>query len=126
MPDNLQIVDGRQVTVTDVNPPKGWTNDYIEMGGEIQWGLSGDATSRALAYGIEGDVKPLFATQSWTGQTIVLFEAVFEAGSSLFFLYNAIETTLFQIMQPTDLQSIVSTIGDEDKGGLAGLELEER
>lgn len=75
----------------------------------------------AEASGIEGVIKPLFAMQDWTGETMSLFQA----GDWEFFLYNSIEGSLFQIMAPTDVQSIVSVIGDEDKG-LAGLDIEQR
>lgn len=88
----------------------------------MEWGPEGDVPSIASNYGVEGVVKPLFAMQSWTGEAMSLFEA----GSGEFYLYNAIEGSLFQIIKPTDLQSIASTIDDPDKGGLGGLEIEQR
>ncbi|XEV04799.1 hypothetical protein FSHL1_010086 [Fusarium sambucinum] len=104
--------------VGKVAPPSDWTNNYEDMGGDMQWGEDGDVAQLTQGYGLEGTVKPLFAMQSYTGEAISLFEL----GSS-HYLYNAIEGSLYQIHTPNDLQSIVTTIDDPDKG-MAALEIE--
>lgn len=57
--------------------------------------------------------------QAYTGEAL----SFFELGSGQHFLYNAIEGSLYQINSPSDLQTIVSTIDDEDRG-LSALEIE--
>ncbi|KPM41414.1 hypothetical protein AK830_g5113 [Neonectria ditissima] len=71
----LGILNGGQVTVTEVNPPEGCTNDYAEMGGDVQWGPEGKVPSMIRHYDIEGPAKPLFAMQSRTEEALALFEA---------------------------------------------------
>lgn len=88
------------------------------MGGDMLWGECGDVFELARGYGLDGTVKPLFAMQSYTGEAISLFEL-----SGNHYLYNAIEGSLYQIQNPTDLQTIVSTIDDPDQG-MASLEIE--
>ncbi|UZP40405.1 hypothetical protein NXS19_008221 [Fusarium pseudograminearum] len=118
MSDNVKEVNGRIVTNTDVRPPNDWTNNYEDMGGDMQWGEFGDTSEITKGYGLEGTVKPLFAMQPYTGEAISLFEL-----SGKHYLYNAIEGSLYQVNQPNDLQSIVSTIDDPEKG-MAFLEIE--
>ncbi|PTD06049.1 hypothetical protein FCULG_00000063 [Fusarium culmorum] len=101
-----------------VTPPNDWTNNYEDMGGDMQWGEFGDVSELAKGYGLDGTVKPLFAMQSYTGEAISLFEL-----SGNHYLYNAIEGSLYQIHQPNDLQTIASTIDDPDKG-MSSLEIE--
>ncbi|QPC60793.1 hypothetical protein HYE67_003024 [Fusarium culmorum] len=101
-----------------VTPPNDWTNNYEDMGGDMQWGEFGDVSELAKGYGLDGTVKPLFAMQSYTGEAISLFEL---RGNH--YLYNAIEGSLYQIHQPNDLQTIASTIDDPDKG-MSSLEIE--
>jgi hypothetical protein len=104
--------------VEKVAPPADWTNNYDDMGGDMQWGEFGDVAEFVKGYGLDGTVKPLFAMQSYTGEAISLFEL-----SGNHYLYNAIEGSLYQIKNPTDLQSIVKTIDDPDKG-MSSLEIE--
>ncbi|RSL98326.1 hypothetical protein CDV31_012641 [Fusarium ambrosium] len=120
MSNKVKEVDGKLVTNTEVAPPGNWTNDYEEMGGDMEWGEYGNVAELVKGYGLDGDVKPLFAMASYTGEALSLFEL----GDGQFFLYNAIEGSLYQIKNPSDLQSIVSTIEDESQG-LAALEIEE-
>lgn len=91
------------------------------MGGDMQWGPEGDVAQVAQSYGLDGEIKPLFAMQSWTGEAMSLFQV----GSSEFFLYNAIDGSLYEIVQLNDLQSIVSVIGDPERG-LGALDIEQR
>lgn len=84
----------------------------------MQWGEYGDVPELAKQYGLDGTVKPLFAMQSYTGEDISLFEL-----SGKHYIYNPIEGSLYQIINPTDLQTIVSTIDDPDQG-MAMLEIE--
>ncbi|CAG1959057.1 unnamed protein product [Fusarium graminearum] len=101
-----------------VTPPNDWTNDYKDMGGDMQWGEFGDVAELAKGYCLDGTVKPLFAMESYTGEAMSLFEL-----SGKHYLYNAIEGSLYQVNQPNDLQNIVSTIDDPEKG-LSELEIE--
>jgi hypothetical protein len=84
----------------------------------MQWGEYGDIAELVKSYGLDGTVKPLFAMKAHTGEAISLFEL-----SGNHYLYNAIDGSLFQITQPNDLETIVSVIGDENKG-LSALEIE--
>ncbi|KAF4960804.1 hypothetical protein FSARC_10356 [Fusarium sarcochroum] len=118
MSDNVKVVNGTLVTNTDVEPPSDWTNNYEDMGGDMQWAEDGDVSELVEGYGLDGNVKPLFAMQQYTGEALSLFEL-----SGQYYLYNAIEGSLYQINGPTDLQTIVSTIDDENKG-LAALDIE--
>jgi hypothetical protein len=101
-----------------IEPPADWTNNYEDIGGDMQWGKYGDVTELVRGYGLDGTVKPLFAMQSYTGEAMSLFEL-----SGNHYLYNAIDGSLYQINQPNDLETIVSIIGDENQG-LAALEIE--
>lgn len=96
-----------------------WTNDYEEMGGDMQWGAGGEVSMLAQEYGFEGEIKPLFAMQPYTGEAISLFEV----GNGQYFLFNAIESSLFQIKSPSDLETIVSIVDDESQG-LGALDIE--
>ncbi|KAM0188810.1 hypothetical protein ACHAPI_010419 [Fusarium lateritium] len=119
MSDNVKEVNGTLVTNTDVSPPDDWTNNYEDMGGDMQWGEYGDVAELCQGYGLEGTVKPLFAMQSYTGEAISLFEL-----SGNHYIYNAIEGTVYQIHEPTDLQTIVKTMDDPDQG-MSMLEIEQ-
>ncbi|KAM0344459.1 hypothetical protein ACHAPU_007431 [Fusarium lateritium] len=119
MNDNVKEVNGVLVTNTDVNPPSDWTNDYEEMGGDMQWGEYGDVAEIVKGYGFDGTVKPLFGMKAYTGEAISLFEL-----SGNHYIYNHIEGSLYQIREPNDLATIVSTIDDVDRG-LSALEIEE-
>jgi hypothetical protein len=56
--------------------------------------------------------------KAYTGEALSLFEL---GGNH--YLYNAIEGSLYRIVQPNDLETIVSLIGDENQG-LSALEIE--
>lgn len=88
------------------------------MGGDMQWGEYGDVLELVRVYGLDGTVKPLFAMQPYTGEAISLFEL-----SGNHYIYNGIEGSLYQIHNPTDLRTIVSTIDDPNQG-MAMLEIE--
>ncbi|KAM0417101.1 hypothetical protein ACHAPT_012876 [Fusarium lateritium] len=120
MNNNVKEVNGKLVTNTDVKPPADWTNDYEEMGGDMMWGEFGDIADVVKSRGLDGDVKPRFAMHAYTGEPMSLFEV----GDGQYFLYNAIDASLYQIKSPSDLQTIASIIDDGDKG-LAALEIEE-
>ncbi|KAJ3519053.1 hypothetical protein NM208_g14283 [Fusarium decemcellulare] len=119
MSNNVKVVDGVLVTNTEVPPPTAWTNDYEEIGGDMRWGEYGDIAEEVRGRGIEGEIKPLFGMQPYTGEAMVLFQV----GSDQFYLFNAIDGSLFQILSPSDLQEIASTIDNEDMG-LGALEIE--
>ncbi|RGP69894.1 hypothetical protein FLONG3_7650 [Fusarium longipes] len=114
----LKEVNGTLVTNTDIRPPNDWTNDYEDMGGDMLWGEYGDVAEICKSYGFDGIVKPLFAMQSYTGEAISIFEV-----NEKHYIYNAIEGSLYQINDPTDLQTIVNIIDDDSKG-LTHLEIE--
>ncbi|RGP60888.1 hypothetical protein FSPOR_10389 [Fusarium sporotrichioides] len=119
MNDIVKEVNGTLITNTNVEPPSDWTNIYEDMGGDMQWGEYGDVAELAKGYGLDGTVKPLFAMQSYTGEAISLFEL-----SGKHYLYNAIEGALYHIQQPDDLQAIVETIDDPEKG-MSGLDIDQ-
>ncbi|KAJ5982400.1 hypothetical protein N7451_012500 [Penicillium sp. IBT 35674x] len=118
MSNIIKEVDGTLVTNTDIEPPNDWTNNYEDMGGDMQWSEYGEFTELVKAYGLTGTVKPLFAMASYTGEAISLFEL-----SDNHYIYNAISDSLFRIDNPTDPQTIVSTIDDPDQG-MAMLDIE--
>ncbi|KAJ4118954.1 hypothetical protein NW768_010697 [Fusarium equiseti] len=118
MADTIKEVNGILVTNTDISPPADWTNNYEDMGGDLQWGDFGDVTELCKGHGLDGTVQPLFAMRSYTGEAISIFEI-----SGNHYLYNAIEGSLYQINGPSDLQTIVNTIDDLDQG-MSGLDIE--
>ncbi|KAJ4248381.1 hypothetical protein NW762_012712 [Fusarium torreyae] len=120
MPSNLQSVDGRVVTTTEIDIPPDWTNVYEDMGGDMLWGSNGDVTEMIRGCGIEGEVKPLFAKEPYTGEALSLFEVE----ENQFFLYNAMEGSIYRIDVPDDLQAIAAIIDDENQG-LAALDIEQ-
>lgn len=88
------------------------------MGGDAQWSQYGDVPELTRGSGLDGTVNPIFAMESWTGEAMSLFEL-----SGDHYLYNAIEGSLYKICDPTDLQTIASTIDDQDQG-ISALEIE--
>ncbi|KAM0540970.1 hypothetical protein ACHAPJ_013433 [Fusarium lateritium] len=120
MPSNLQTVDGRVVTTTETDVPSGWTSDYEAMGGDETWDPEGEIAQMVQACGFEGEVKPFLATEDYTGEALSLFEV----GDSQYFIYNAIDTSLFRVDTPDDLHAIAAVIGDESQG-LAALDLDQ-
>jgi hypothetical protein len=88
------------------------------MGGDMLWGEGGDVPGVAKEYGLSGEVKPLFAMQSYTGEAISLFDL-----SGSHYIYNGIEGSLYKVKEPNDLRKIVETINDPNKG-MRALEIE--
>jgi hypothetical protein len=82
------------------------------MGGDLQWGPDGEVNNVLQTHGIDGHAQPLFAMESYTGQALSLFEV----GSDNFYLYNPLGGALYVIKNPSDLESIVAFIDDENKG----------
>ena len=89
------------------------------MGGDMQWGPSGDVFELVQGYGLEGEPQPLYATQPYTGEAMSLFQL----GSSEFYFYHAIEGSLYRIVTPSNLEDIAAILDDESRG-LPALEIE--
>ncbi|KAJ4015527.1 hypothetical protein NW766_005872 [Fusarium irregulare] len=112
--------DGVVVTDNGIPPPMNWVNTYNEMGGDEMWGPGGQMEDEVLGRGIEGDVRPHYGKAPWTGEALCLFEV----GSGKFFLFNVINGSMLQVMDQSDLQSIVDILDDENKG-LPALDFQE-
>jgi hypothetical protein len=67
------------------------------------------------------NLKPLYGMEPWTGEAMSLFEA---GSPSSFYIYNAIDGSLFKINAPNDLATIVDHINDDGKG-LGTLDIEQ-
>ncbi|KAJ5749004.1 uncharacterized protein N7511_010700 [Penicillium nucicola] len=117
MADLLRLVDGKVLTNTDVQPPAQWTNDYDEMGGDEQWGPEGNVLRMITVFGIEGEVKPLFAMDPEAGEALSLFQV----GDGPFYFFNIEDLSIFKITSHSDLKEIAQII---DSKGLAGLRVE--
>jgi hypothetical protein len=97
-----------------IEPPDGWTNDYEEVGGDQLWSPDfGEVTEMARGYGLQGTVKPIIGMDLSQGNGFSLFEI-----GSRYFLFESNANQLLEIKSPTDLQTIVSAIGDEGLGAL--------
>ncbi|KAJ5290904.1 hypothetical protein N7478_000155 [Penicillium angulare] len=97
-----------------------WTNDFETLGGELVWGSGGEIQDLLQNFGLDAtEVTPLYAMEFHTGEALVMFEA-----DSTFYLFNRIEGSLYQIIQPNDLTTIVELIDDKNKG-LRSLEIEQ-
>jgi hypothetical protein len=90
------------------------------MGGDLTWGPEGDVNQLLGEKGIDGNAQPLFAMESYTGEAISLLEV----GSGSFYLYDAIQGSLYVINHPSDLKSIAATI-DNENSRVASLDVEE-
>ena len=122
MPDGVKEVNGRlMATARDIPPPRGWTNDYEELGGDDTWGPEGTITLMLYDAGMDATgLKPLYVMQAWMGGGGVI---MFEAGSpTAFYMYSPMDNTIHQMTLMKDLQSIVDWMNDEDKGGYASLQ----
>jgi hypothetical protein len=88
------------------------------MGGDFVWGEDGEVPEFAAAAGLDGEVKPLFSIEEYTGEAMAIFEV-----SDKHYLFNKIDQSLLEIQQPTGLQDIASMM-DAD-GGPFNLDLEQ-
>ncbi|KAF5667492.1 hypothetical protein FDENT_12084 [Fusarium denticulatum] len=70
--------------------------------------------------GIDGDIRPHYGIAPWTGEELYLFEV----GSGKFFVFNAIDGSMLQVRDQSDLKSIVDILDDENKG-LPALDIDE-
>ncbi|KAH7261597.1 hypothetical protein BKA59DRAFT_539336 [Fusarium tricinctum] len=120
MSNYTTVSDGVVVTDNGILPPANWTNNFEEIGGDIMWGEGGQIEVEVRGRGVEGDIRPHYGMAPYTGEALYLFEV----GSGQFFFYNAIEGSMLQIRDQSDLQSIV-TILDDDNQGLSALDIEE-
>ncbi|KAM0186533.1 hypothetical protein ACHAPI_011662 [Fusarium lateritium] len=120
MSDYTTISDGVIVTDNGIPPPMNWTNSYEDMGGDMMWAEGGQIEEEVRGRGIDGDIRPHYGMAPYTGEALYLFEV----GSGRFFFYNAIDGSMLQIRDRSDLQSIVSVLDDENQG-LPALDIEE-
>ncbi|KAJ4135290.1 hypothetical protein NW768_004912 [Fusarium equiseti] len=116
MSDKTKVVDGVVVTNTDVPPPRDWTNDYDEIGGDMRW--NGDIEDMIKDRGLDGDVQPFYGTCSYTGEALFLMQV----GGRDFFIWNALDDSMYRVNGNLTLEEIVAAL-DED--GLNALDLEE-
>jgi hypothetical protein len=86
----------------------------------MMWGEGGQIENEVRGRGFEGDIRPHYGMAPYTGEALYLFEV----GSGKFFLFNAIDGSMLQIRDHSDLQSIV-TILDDDNQGLLALGIQE-
>ncbi|KAI1059243.1 hypothetical protein LB507_004141 [Fusarium sp. FIESC RH6] len=103
-----------------IPPPTNWVNSYEEMGGDMMWGPGGQIEDEVRGRGIDGEIRPHYAMAPYTGEVLYLFEV----GSGKFFFYNAIDGSMLQVNDQSDLKSIVDILDDENKG-LPALDIEE-
>ncbi|KAM0540971.1 hypothetical protein ACHAPJ_013434, partial [Fusarium lateritium] len=106
MGSKWRVVDGQRLTLTDVNPPKGWTNHYDVLGGDEFWA----EMDRDYPF----EMQPLFGMKdTQDGMKWVMIQA---GDGNGFWVYDFIETDMHKIKIPSDLESIVATINDENQG----------
>ncbi|KAF4955470.1 hypothetical protein FSARC_11837 [Fusarium sarcochroum] len=120
MSQYVTVSDGILVTDNGVQPPANWVNSYEDMGGDTLWGDGGQIEDEVRGRGIDGDIRPHYGMAPYTGEALYLFEV----GSGQFFLFNAIDGTMLQIRDQSDLKSIVDIL-DDDNQGLPALDIEE-
>ncbi|RBR20101.1 uncharacterized protein FIESC28_05380 [Fusarium coffeatum] len=90
------------------------------MGGDMIWAPGGQIQDEVRSRGIDGDIRPHYGMAPYTGEVLYLFEV----SSGKFFFYNAIDGSMLQVNDPSDLKSIVDILDDENKG-LPALNIEE-
>ncbi|KAF5664259.1 hypothetical protein FHETE_7141 [Fusarium heterosporum] len=116
MSDKTKVVDGVNVTNTDVSPPQDWTNNYDEIGGDMRW--NEDMEEMVKDRGFDGDVQPLFGTCSYTGEALFLMQV----GGQDFFFWNALDDSMYRINGDLTLERIVAGL---DEKGLNAFDLKE-
>ncbi|KAL6362728.1 hypothetical protein LRP88_04032 [Fusarium phalaenopsidis] len=113
MSDVLEICNGKCVTALGgLKPPHNWTNDYRDMGYDRIWGPDGEVAELAMRHGIQGFVRPLFSEPGYRRPRMPVFQIL----GGKFYLYKEPHKALFEITSHTDLESIIATIDDENKG----------
>ncbi|WZH44097.1 hypothetical protein QYS62_005113 [Fusarium acuminatum] len=120
MSNYTTVSDGVVVTDNGISPPAHWTNSYEDIGGDMMWAQGGQIEEEVRGRGIEGDIRPHYGMAPYTGEALYLFEV----GSGQFFFFNAIDGSMLQIRDQSDLQSIV-TILDDDNRGIAALDIDQ-
>ncbi|KAF4475784.1 hypothetical protein FAGAP_12631 [Fusarium agapanthi] len=114
------ISDGVVVTDNGISPPANWTNSYEDMGGDMLWGQGGQMEDEVRGRGIDGDMRPHYGMAPYTGEALYLFEV----GIGNFFFFNAIDGSMLQVRDQSDLKSIVDILDDENRG-LPALDIED-
>ncbi|QGI88491.1 hypothetical protein CEK25_003447 [Fusarium fujikuroi] len=114
------VSDGVVVTDNGIPPPENWVNSYESIGGDMLWGQGGQIEDEVRGRGIDGDIRPHYGMAPYTGEALYLFEV----GSGKFFFYNAIDGSMLQIKDQSDLKSIVDILDDENRG-LPAIDMEE-
>ncbi|EWZ30578.1 uncharacterized protein FOBCDRAFT_233793 [Fusarium oxysporum Fo47] len=103
-----KVVNGKVVTNTNVKPPTGWTVNYEDFGSETEWGEDGEVADLVSAYGISGQVKPLFRTRYSSNEVIFVIEI-----NEQDYIYNGESGWVQRIVTPTDLNEIVEFINEQ-------------
>ena len=95
-----------------IEPPRAWTNDFEILGGVRYWMPGGEMFHIMGSRGFDPmTIRPLYATEPWTGDHAVLFEADDPAE---FFLFNRDGGSLRQILGMSRLEDIVEFLNDEN------------
>ncbi|KAF5575815.1 hypothetical protein FPCIR_12954 [Fusarium pseudocircinatum] len=116
MSNHTKVVDGVVVTNTDVPPPRDWTNDYDEIGGDMRW--NDDVEQIVQDRGLSGDVQPFYGTRSYTGEALFLMQV----GGNDFIFWNALDDSMYRVNGDLTLEKIVAGLDEE---GLNAFDLEE-
>jgi len=90
-----------------VNPPDGWTNEYQYFGSDTEWGEDGEVADLVSAYGISGEVRPLFRTR-YSGNEVIFIVEI----NSQYFVYDGQSGWVQRIVTLTDLKEIVEFINE--------------
>lgn len=89
---------------------------YDDIGGDMRW--NDDFEDMIKDRGLDGDVKPLYGTCSYTGEVMFLIQV----GGSDFVFWNGLHDSMYRVNGNLTLENIVA---DLDEEGLNAFDLEE-
>ena len=82
--------------------------NYEDFGSETEWGEDGEVADLVSAYGISGEVRPLFRTSYRSNEVIFIIEI-----NEQYYIYNGESGWVQRIVTPTDLKEIVDFINEQ-------------
>ena len=82
--------------------------NYEDFGSETEWGEDGEVADLVSAYGINGEVRPLFRTSYRSNEVIFIIEI-----NEQYYIYNGESGWVQRIVTPTDLKEIVDFINEQ-------------
>ena len=92
------------LTDTKITPPKGWTTERRRIGFDNLWGRKTSEGQRmARDHGLKFP-KPIMDT-IWCGEMLYIFQS-----RNMFYLWSRLDGSLLEIVLPTGLEDIVTTI----------------